>query len=321
MKKPRMLTMILALALTVSLSAPALAWEYAPAKYPTFQGYLDFYRSCDDADTHALADYIDDMLAEDPDLPETFDADAWFEENLADPGLGVTKENWLFQNGPFYDENHFRAEMLNYCLTWSYRAWRDANSATALAAQYPEDFASFDADAWFAGYYGGIVGVSKEDYMSREALAEEDFRLDMFAEWAGREMGFYNSLCVTVDGTPIQFQLYRGLDGLGGEPTVENQRILLPVRAIAEALDFTVEYQPETSSVVCAKDGRTITFVLGQAEYTVQQGEAVETLTLDIVPFAEAGRTYLPLRALGEALGCTVTWKQEFGTAALTTAP
>jgi len=315
----RLLSVLLVLTLLFSISMPALAWEEPPTKYSSFDGYMTFLRSCTDPDTRALVGYIDAALGENSDLPETFDADAWFEENIANPIQGITKHFWISQRMEGYDEDHFRAEMLYRSFTDSYYTWREANKADALAARYPEEFAVFDADAWFAGYYGGVIKVSKEDYMARCKYTEEDFRQAMFAEWASGKGSFFNRLCVTVDGTPIQFQFYRGLDGLGGEPTVENKRILLPVRAIAETLDFEVDYLPETSSVVCTKDNRTITFVLGQTEYTVQRGNAVEKHTLDVVPFARLGRTYVPLRALGEALGCTVTWKQDFSTAALYT--
>lgn len=317
--KKRVSSLFLVFILAASLSAPALAWEEPGRKYCSFDAYLEFYASCTDADTQALTAYVRDYLSNYPDFLNTFDADAWFEDNLADPIIGITKENWFFQNGPSYDENCFRAEMLNDFFTRSYRVWRETGSAAALAAQYPEEYAAFDADAWFAGYYGGAIQVSKEEYVTRCGYTEEGFRQAMFAEWAGGKGSFFNGLCVTVDGTPIQFQFYRGLDGLGGEPMVENQRILLPVRAIAETLGFAVEYLPETSSVICTKGGRAVTFVLGQAEYTVQQGDQAEVRTSDVIPYAQLGRTYVPLRALGEALGCTVTWNQAFSTAALYT--
>ena len=305
------LTALLTFALLFSLTAPALAWEYPPAKYPAIQEYLAFYRSCDDDDTQALADYIDGVLALDPNLPETFDADAYFDKKIAAPAMGITKGNWFAQNGPSYNEDFFRAEMLDHFLTENYRTWREANAAAALAARYPEEWACFDADAWFAGYYGGVMKVSKADYMTRCGLTEDGFRQAMFAEWATGRGSFFNDLCVTVDGVPIQFQFYRGLSGEIAVPRAENDRLLVPLRAVSECLGFTVDYLPETRQVTCAGTGGTVTFTLDSAAYSGGR--------LDAAPFAEDGVTYLPLRALGEALGCTVTWNQEFRTAALHT--
>lgn len=241
MKKACALTLIFTFALSLSLSAPALAWTDPSTKYPSFDGYMAFYRSCADSDTRALVNYIENVLAGNPDLPETF-----------------------------------------------------------------------DADALFAGYYGGVIKVSKADYMTRCELTEDGFRQAMFAEWATGRGNFFNSLCVTVDGVPIQFQFYRGLSGEIAVPRAENGRLLVPLRVVSECLGFTVDYLPETRQVTCTGAGGAVTFTLDSAAYSGGR--------LDAAPFAEDGVTYLPLRALGEALGCTVTWNQEFRTAALRTA-
>lgn len=177
--------------------------------------------------------------------------------------------------------------------------------------RYPQAYAAFDPAAWFAGYYS-FLSLTPEDYMAREGLDETGFKGEMFLEWADKApTSFFNGLCVTVNGTPIQFQLYRGLDGEIAVPRAEHDRILIPLRAIAEALGLEVEWKPETHQATCAGAGTAVTFTLGSLEYSGG--------TLDAAPFAENGVTYLPLRALGEALGCQVTWNQDFATAALTT--
>jgi hypothetical protein len=91
----------------------------------------------------------------------------------------------------------------------------------------------------------------------------------------------------------------------------ENERLLVPLRAAAEALGLTVEWRPESNEIVCAGAETGVTFTLGSTQYSGG--------TLDAAPYARDGITYLPLRALGEALGCQVTWDQDFATAALTT--
>lgn len=309
--KRKLISFLLTLALAGTLASPALALETPPAKYPDFQQYLDFYRTCTDAETQELTAYIDAQLAEG--LLETFDADAWFEANIsADPLLGVTKENWFAQNGPGYGEDHFRAEMLNVFLVQSYWTWHNSTTGAELAQRWPEEYAAFDAEAWFAGYYGSL-GVTSEYYRTFEGLDAEGFKLHMFADWAGQKRCFFNGICVMVNGTPVQFQLYWDLDGEIAAPKTENDRILIPVRAAAEALGLTVEYLPETNRITCTGEAGSVWFILNRTDYSGG--------TLDAAPYAENGITYLPLRALGEALGCTVAWNQAFSTAALTSAP
>ncbi len=173
--------------------------------------------------------------------------------------------------------------------------------------RWPEEYAAFDPYAWFAGYYHDWT---LEGYMETMGVDAEGFKTEMFLQWADKDpTGFFNGCCVTVNGTPIQFQLYRDLDGEVTGPKVENDRILIPLRAAAEKLGLTVEWKPETNQVICSNEQKTITFTLGSLEYS---GGA-----LDAAPFAEKGITYLPLRALGETLGCKVEWMPDFATAAL----
>lgn len=176
--------------------------------------------------------------------------------------------------------------------------------------RWPEEYAAFDPDAWFAGYYG-ILSLTPEAYMEQEGLDREAFKVTMFVEWADKSRNFFNGYCVTVDGTPIRFQFYRDLEGEVTGPRVEKERILIPLRAAAEAFGLTVEWRQEANQVVCANEEKTVTFTLDSLEYSGG--------TLEAAPFAEKGITYLPLRALGETLGCGVEWKGEFATAALTT--
>lgn len=176
--------------------------------------------------------------------------------------------------------------------------------------RWPEEYAAFDERAWYDGYYHDMG--TPESYMEREGLDAEGFKRVMFVEWADRApTSFFNGYCVTVDGTPVRFQFYRDLDGEVTGPRVENERILIPLRTAAEALGLTVEWKPETNQVVCANEKTAVTFTLDSLEYSGG--------TLEAAPFAEKGVTYLPLRALGETLGCGVTWYQDFATAALAT--
>ncbi len=323
--KKRITAFLLLLTLLSGLAAPAAAWEiwaYPPRKYRTFQGYLDFYRTQEDEGTKALVEYLNQRLAEG--VLETFDADVYFQENIEGDGPGVNKGNWLGRNddwhdekGP-YDQEWFQAEMLDRYLTEEYRAMRDAEDARQKEERFqtwrqtrPEIYAGFDPYAWFDGYYG-TGGSVLETYMYNWGLDDESFKKTMFMEWADRaDTAFFNGYCVTVDGTPIQFQLYRNLDGETAGPRAENDRILIPLRAAAEALGLTVEWKPETRQVICSGEKTTVTFTLDSTRYSGG--------TLDVAPYAENGVTYLPLRALGETLGCGVTWYQDFATAALTT--
>lgn len=181
--------------------------------------------------------------------------------------------------------------------------------AQALAEKYPEEYAAFDAEAWLMGIEDGLTVAQ---YMAaRGQKTYEQFRRFLFCQWASREKGFYNGYCVMIDGVPNRLQANPDENGEAAAPKAENGRILLPLRAAAEAMGLAVEWEPETNKITCSKETIAVTFILDSTAYSGG--------TLEAAPFAEKGVAYLPLRALGEALGCEVSWNQDFSTAALTT--
>lgn len=235
-----------------------------------------------------------------------------------DPDYGY-EGDWAYMKGNnmarygLQNEEEWKEYMyVRYMPDGYIREQEEAAKQAEYPLRWPEEYAGFEPEAWFAGYYS-LLSLTPEAYMEREGLDAEGFKRTMFVEWADKsDRNFFNGYCVTVDGIPVRFQFYRDLDGEPAGPKVENERILIPLRAAAEALGLTVEWRPETNQVVCSDGTTDVTFTLDSTEYSGG--------TLDAAPFAEKGVTYLPLRALGETLGCGVTWYPDFATAALITA-
>ena len=93
-------------------------------------------------------------------------------------------------------------------------------------------------------------------------------------------------------------------------PMILDGRTLVPIRAVAEKLGYAVGWDSETESVtINSADGSTSLYYQIGTDYAIKEvnGEA-EILTLDVAPFIYNGRTYLPLRSVGEATGSTVNW-------------
>lgn len=294
----KLLALFLALSLSLTMAVPALAWEELDTKYPSFKQYLDFYRASSDPETVELAFWLDAWIDKHPTQYAAFDPDAYFDANIRQDN-GVNKENWLFGQLPGYKEEHFKAEMLNDWLTGQFRANRERQKGLDVSAQYPQEFAVFDPDAWFAGYYGGVLGVTKERYMAAESLDTAGFKRDMFAEWAGGERCRYSGFVITVDGTPILFApvIYDGMS----TPGAVDGRIRAPLTALEKAMGFQSSYDKEAGVLTCTKGDKTV-------RLTESDGVFQTNVYL-----------YVPLRALGEALDYTVTWNQQLQTAQLTT--
>lgn len=87
-------------------------------------------------------------------------------------------------------------------------------------------------------------------------------------------------------------------------PEVKNERTMVPIRAVAEAIGADVEWIQEERKVVMTRAGSTVTMTLDSATATVD-GRAVG---MDVAPYATEGRTLIPARYVAEFFGQKVDW-------------
>jgi exopolysaccharide biosynthesis protein len=83
-----------------------------------------------------------------------------------------------------------------------------------------------------------------------------------------------------------------------------NGRTLVPFRKLFEAIGAQVDYDSETKMITATKDDKVVQFIAGAKEATV----GGELQTLDVPVRELQGRTLVPLRFAGVALGGSVEW-------------
>ena len=88
------------------------------------------------------------------------------------------------------------------------------------------------------------------------------------------------------------------------QPMIKNERTFVPVRKIFECFGMDVEWDAENQYIYACNDDTEISMTVGCNEMWVN-GECIQ---LDTAPFIEGGRAFVPLRAIGEALKCSVEW-------------
>lgn len=88
-------------------------------------------------------------------------------------------------------------------------------------------------------------------------------------------------------------------------PIIEDGRVLVPLRAIFEALGATVEWDEATKKIIGKKDATTVTLKLGETTAQVNDRE----ITLDVAATSIQGRTLVPIRFIAESLGAKVKWQ------------
>ncbi|MDD5944838.1 MAG: stalk domain-containing protein [Clostridia bacterium] len=87
-------------------------------------------------------------------------------------------------------------------------------------------------------------------------------------------------------------------------PVIRNERTMLPVRFVAEALGAEVAWDEAAQKVTITK-GETVIEIYINQPFAFVNNEAIE---LDSPAFIENSRTYLPLRFIVENLGAEVEW-------------
>ncbi len=90
-------------------------------------------------------------------------------------------------------------------------------------------------------------------------------------------------------------------------PKIVDGRTVLPIRVVAEALGADVDWDPTAQKVTITKGDTVIELFIGKYIAFVD-GEPVQ---LDVAPFIDNNRTYLPVRFVSEYLGAIVNWDAE----------
>ncbi len=116
-----------------------------------------------------------------------------------------------------------------------------------------------------------------------------------------------DKITVTMNGEAMQFD---------AEPVVENNSVLIPMRAIFEALgcDVTYDETDGKKNITATNAENQITLEIGSDKMYVN-GEEKELIAPAKI---FSGRTLVPVRAISEALGADVNWSAETKTITIT---
>jgi hypothetical protein len=111
---------------------------------------------------------------------------------------------------------------------------------------------------------------------------------------------------VLIDGVPLTM-----ID----KPFIENGRTLVPMRALFESFGAEVSWDSVNKIALAVQNDITIRIPIGSTRPTVNG----ITVLIDVPAKIVNGRTYIPLRFVGEFLGYTVGWDGPSKTVTITT--
>lgn len=84
----------------------------------------------------------------------------------------------------------------------------------------------------------------------------------------------------------------------------KNSRLLVPFRNIAELMGCTVDWDNTTKAAYAKKNDNIVKFVIGKTEYSVND----KVYNLDVPAEIYNDKTFIPLRAVSESLGASISY-------------
>ena len=256
----------------------------------------------------------EEYAAAHPEEYAAFDADAWVEQSWYNTREGCMTM-WQVDGETF--ERYMWAE---YVRTRSYPLDPQVQAWTAAHPQAAREFhAAIDAYAAKEWGYDSVAQMAadwdtSEEYI-RDMLLEQWVFARIAREEAQREMeqlkkslgGVPGQLGVMLNGAYLSFP--------DAVPESVDGRVMVPCRALMEAMGGDVAYDAANRTVSCLLDGTTLTLTLGESTLTMDENGEISALEMDCAAYAKGGRTYVPVRFVSQALGCDVLWDQGFETA------
>lgn len=116
-----------------------------------------------------------------------------------------------------------------------------------------------------------------------------------------------DTIKVLVNGTQVEFDV---------QPFIENERTLVPMRAIFEALGAEVAWDEDDRTVISYDPVSDVSITM-QADSDVMFVDE-EAVTLDVPAKIVSDRTFVPLRAISESMNSTVDWDDATRTITIT---
>lgn len=107
---------------------------------------------------------------------------------------------------------------------------------------------------------------------------------------------------MTVNGTQQEIDA-----GRGTAPVIVNDRTLVPIRAVIEAMGGTAAWEEDTRTAVLTYENNQIRLMLDSTTAYFNE----EAYTLDVAPAIINDRTMLPIRFIAERFQFTVDWNGE----------
>lgn len=188
----------------------------------------------------------------------------------------------------------------------------------------PDYIDGFNEELWWQGY---------SDAFASRAEAIEFYRLDSDAEltdklrqeWLDSRFEMFRTIILNqkkvaeLGGKPGEINVMLNgefIDFADSYPTTTAEgRVVVPFRAMLEALGAKVDYDSETNQAKAVYGDKELVHTVGTDTITLTEGEESREITMDCRSYiSEDFSTLLPVRSIAETLGYCVGWSTEYQT-------
>lgn len=157
---------------------------------------------------------------------------------------------------------------------------------------------------------GGIYQIT-DDYKEKQLMPDNILQSWKIEKIVNESQEEYPDTIVVVilreNKTVSAAQYFSDLVTFDVSPTMENDRVLVPMRAIFEVLGATVEWDNDNQTVTAKKDDTEIILKIG-SDVIYKNGKGI---ALDVPVKIVNNRTLVPIRAVSEGLGARVEWNEK----------
>ena len=123
----------------------------------------------------------------------------------------------------------------------------------------------------------------------------------------------FSTICVFADG--ISVTVNDEHIAFDSEPIIQKDRLLVPMRAIFEALGADVSWNDSSKTAIAFLNGVKLEITIGEDELYKNDSK----ISLDVPAIIEKDRTLVPIRAVSEGLDADVDWISETKSVIITT--
>lgn len=178
-----------------------------------------------------------------------------------------------------------------------------------------------EASDW---YYGGEKEIKRILYVNDIIYTVSN------AYWMANDLTGFNQLAkMTTSGVNVGPVIDGSTPNPSGEirvvvdgselvmdepPLIQDGRLMVPVRAVFEALGAQLMWNGDDQSIVAISGTKTIKMVVGENTALIN---GIET-PMELAPMVSGERVLVPLRFVSEALGAVAEWNGETRTATIT---